>query len=56
METDIFKQLPYGTSDFRSIRTGNYAYINKTRFIKSLQCNKKRFDSHYHLQHKRQYN
>jgi hypothetical protein len=37
METTLFKQLPYGNSDFRDIITQNYAYIDKTRFIKELE-------------------
>jgi hypothetical protein len=32
-----FKKLPYGTSDFRRIRTENYAYVDKTRFIELLE-------------------
>ena len=37
MATKIFKQLPYGNSDFESIRTENYAYVDKTRFIELLE-------------------
>ncbi|GHT39766.1 hypothetical protein FACS189437_04090 [Bacteroidia bacterium] len=31
------KRLPYGNSNFESIRTENYAYIDKTRFIELLE-------------------
>ncbi|MDR1120200.1 MAG: AAA family ATPase, partial [Dysgonamonadaceae bacterium] len=37
MKTKIFKRLPYGISDFRSIRLENYAYVDKTRFIEMLE-------------------
>jgi hypothetical protein len=37
METKILKRLPYGTSNFESLRTENYAYIDKTRFIELLE-------------------
>ncbi|MDR1480423.1 MAG: AAA family ATPase, partial [Planctomycetaceae bacterium] len=37
MNTTQFKRLPYGNSDFRSIRTENYAYVDKTRFIEILE-------------------
>jgi hypothetical protein len=30
------KRIPYGNSDFRNIRTENYAYVDKTRFIELL--------------------
>jgi hypothetical protein len=45
METKTVKRLPYGNSDFRSIRTGNYVYVDKTRFIESLEneSNKNQF-------------
>ena len=33
MATKNFKRLPYGYPDFESIRTENYAYVDKTRFI-----------------------
>jgi hypothetical protein len=36
METNI-KLLPYGNSNFGSIITENYAYIDKTRFIELLE-------------------
>ncbi|MDR1291206.1 MAG: AAA family ATPase, partial [Planctomycetaceae bacterium] len=32
-----FKRLPYGTSDFRRIRTEDYVYVDKTRFIEILE-------------------
>ncbi|MDR3197192.1 MAG: AAA family ATPase, partial [Planctomycetaceae bacterium] len=32
------KKLPYGNADFKSVRTEkNYAYVDKTRFIESLE-------------------
>ncbi|MDR2409435.1 MAG: ATP-binding protein [Bacteroidales bacterium] len=31
------KWLPYGNSNFESIRTGNYVYIDKTRYIELLE-------------------
>jgi hypothetical protein len=37
MEIKLFKRLPYGNSDFRDIILQNYAYIDKTRFIKQLE-------------------
>jgi len=37
MTTKNFKQLPYGNSDFESIRTENFAYVDKTRFIELLE-------------------
>ena len=37
METILFKQLPYGNSDFRDIIVNGYAYIDKTRFIEVLE-------------------
>ncbi|MDR1153251.1 MAG: AAA family ATPase, partial [Bacteroidales bacterium] len=45
METKIFKRLPYGNSDFRSIILENYAYVDKTRFIEMLEneINKNQF-------------
>ncbi|MDR1924790.1 MAG: AAA family ATPase, partial [Planctomycetaceae bacterium] len=40
-----FYRLPYGNSDFRSIRTENYVYTDKTRFIELLEneSNKNQF-------------
>ncbi|MDR1054196.1 MAG: AAA family ATPase, partial [Planctomycetaceae bacterium] len=45
MTSTQIKRLPYGTSDFRSIRTENYAYVDKTRFIEmlELESNKNHF-------------
>ncbi|MDR1601444.1 MAG: AAA family ATPase, partial [Tannerella sp.] len=37
METKTAKRLPYGNSNFEKIRTGNYVYIDKTRFIELLE-------------------
>ncbi|MDR1140237.1 MAG: AAA family ATPase, partial [Planctomycetaceae bacterium] len=31
------KQLPYGNADFKKIRTNNFVYIDKTRFIELLE-------------------
>ncbi|MDR0337368.1 MAG: AAA family ATPase, partial [Planctomycetaceae bacterium] len=31
------KRLPYGHADFKKIRTNNYVYIDKTRFIELLE-------------------
>ncbi|WP_446008418.1 AAA family ATPase [Candidatus Electrothrix sp.] len=30
-------KIPYGESDFRKIRTGNYLYIDKTQYIQKLE-------------------
>jgi hypothetical protein len=38
MNPKLVKRLPYGNSDFRSIRTENYDYVDKTRFIEMLEC------------------
>jgi len=45
MATKKFKQLPYGNPNFESIRTENYAYVDKTRFIELLEneANKAQF-------------
>ncbi|GHV64422.1 hypothetical protein FACS1894199_02640 [Bacteroidia bacterium] len=45
MEPKKFKRLPYGNSDFRSIRKENYAYVDKTRYIELLEqeSNKNQF-------------
>ena len=45
MSAKIFKKLPYGNSNFESIRTENYAYVDKTRFIEMLEneSNKNQF-------------
>ena len=37
MSAKPFKRLPYGNSNFESIRTENYAYVDKTMFIESLE-------------------
>ena len=37
MATKNFKRLPYGNPDFESIRTRNFAYVDKTRFIELLE-------------------
>jgi hypothetical protein len=37
METKKYKRLPYGNSDFKSIRMENYAYVDKTRYIELLE-------------------
>jgi hypothetical protein len=37
MEIKKQKQLPYGISNFEKIRTGNYVYIDKTRYIELLE-------------------
>jgi hypothetical protein len=37
METQSFKHLPYDKSDFWDIVLKNYAYIDKTQFIKQLE-------------------
>jgi hypothetical protein len=37
METKKYKQLPYGNSDFKSIITENYAYVDKTMYIEMLE-------------------
>ena len=31
------KQIPYGEADYRKIRFGNYLYVDKTRYIESLE-------------------
>jgi len=37
MEVKTFKRLPYGNSNFESIRTEGYIYIDKSRFIEMLE-------------------
>jgi hypothetical protein len=37
MEAKICKRLPGGISDFRVLRSENYAYVDKTRFIERLE-------------------
>ena len=45
MSVKIFKQLPYGEQNFASVRTENYAYVDKTRYIEMLEkeSNKRQF-------------
>ncbi|GHT78638.1 hypothetical protein FACS189464_2430 [Bacteroidia bacterium] len=45
MDTKKFKRLPYGNSDFKSIITENYAYVDKTQYIELLEqeSNKNQF-------------
>jgi hypothetical protein len=37
MNQKLTKRLPYGNSNFESIITENYAYVDKTRFIEQLE-------------------
>ena len=37
MADRIFKRLPYGNSNFESIRTENYAYVDKTQYVEMLE-------------------
>ncbi|MDR1383628.1 MAG: AAA family ATPase, partial [Planctomycetaceae bacterium] len=37
MNQNSLKRLPYGMSDFRRIRIENYVYVDKTRFIETLE-------------------
>jgi hypothetical protein len=37
------KRLPYGISNFETIRTENYTYIDKTRFINLLEDEANRY-------------
>jgi hypothetical protein len=37
MTTQTSKRLPYGNSNFESVRTENYVYVDKTRFIELLE-------------------
>ena len=45
MNKKSFPRLPYGNSNFESIRTENYIYIDKTRYIEMLESenNKNQF-------------
>ncbi|MDR0575212.1 MAG: ATP-binding protein, partial [Tannerella sp.] len=45
MEIKVFKRLPYGNSDFKSIIYENYAYVDKTQYIEMLEqeSNKNQF-------------
>ena len=33
------KQIPYGLTDFERIRTANYYYVDKTRYIAEVERN-----------------
>ncbi len=35
--TTTLKTIPYGKTEFRSMRQGNYAYVDKTRYIELLE-------------------
>ena len=37
MTANLFKRLPYGNTNFESVRTEDYVYIDKTRFIEMLE-------------------
>ncbi len=37
MNADNIKKIPYGISDFESIRTKNFYYVDKTRFIRKIE-------------------
>ncbi|MDR0507901.1 MAG: AAA family ATPase, partial [Dysgonamonadaceae bacterium] len=37
MDTKTVKKLPYGESNFGSLITNNYAYVDKTRFIEMIE-------------------
>ncbi|MDR1676522.1 MAG: AAA family ATPase, partial [Tannerella sp.] len=37
MEKKIAKRLPYGNTNFEKLRTENYVYIDKTRYIELLE-------------------
>ncbi|MDR2763710.1 MAG: AAA family ATPase [Tannerella sp.] len=43
MEIKKYKRLPYGISNFETIMTENYVYVDKTRYIEQL----KNASSHY---------
>ena len=45
MEVKTYKRLPYGETNFESVRKENYAYVDKTRFIETLEKenNKRQF-------------
>ncbi|MDR1765239.1 MAG: AAA family ATPase [Lachnospiraceae bacterium] len=34
---DSYKMIPYGISNYKTIATKNYAYIDKTRYIEQLE-------------------
>jgi len=37
IEEQGLKQIPYGVSDFKESRDGNYYYIDKTRYIRDIE-------------------
>ena len=37
MNAKNFKRLPYGNANFESVRTRNYVYVDKTKFIELLE-------------------
>jgi hypothetical protein len=37
MDKKVSKRLPYGNTNFESLRTENYVYIDKTRYIELLE-------------------
>ncbi|MDR2287282.1 MAG: AAA family ATPase, partial [Prevotellaceae bacterium] len=37
MDRKVIKRLPYGNTNFESLRTENYVYIDKTRYIELLE-------------------
>jgi hypothetical protein len=34
---ELPKKIPYGISNFDKIRTENYLYVDKTRFVKHIE-------------------
>jgi hypothetical protein len=36
-ENEIIKEIPYGISDYELIRTENYYYVDKTRYLETLK-------------------
>ena len=45
MTEQTFKRLPCGDSNFESVRTGNYAYVDKTQYIEMLEKESNRFET-----------
>ena len=43
MENTALKRAPYGESDYSYIREGNFAYVDKTRYIELLELKSNRF-------------
>ena len=43
MAEKTFKQLPYGNSNFDSVRTENYTYVDKTRYIELLEAESNKY-------------